>query len=151
MKTARCREVHTRLWPPTRIGVHSLPLTRLHLATCCEPHRSRAVIWNESCAIAGAQMQGEVRHWIRASRTDRLKQGGDDIERSDAHRRETSSASCVECAKEIAERRLPALPFAVRCQACEAKREGARTGTTARAAPPATARIPSTGGIGNVS
>ena len=26
---------------------------------------------------------------------------------------------CAECAKEIAERRLRALPFAVRCQACE--------------------------------
>jgi len=32
--------------------------------------------------------------------------------------------SCVECAGEIAERRLRALPFAVRCQACEESREG---------------------------
>jgi RNA polymerase-binding transcription factor len=31
--------------------------------------------------------------------------------------------SCVECADEIAERRLRALPFAVRCQACEERRE----------------------------
>ena len=30
---------------------------------------------------------------------------------------------CVECAGEIAERRLRALPFAVRCQACEQTRE----------------------------
>jgi DnaK suppressor protein len=95
------------------------------------------------------EMQGEVRHGIRDGRTDRLKQGGDDIERSDAHsqgdielallqmRAETvrridaalgrleagTYGSCVECAKEIAERRLRALPFAVRCQACEAKHE----------------------------
>ena len=95
------------------------------------------------------EMQGEVRHGIRDGRTDRLKQGGDDIERSDAHRQgdidlallqmraETvrridaalgrleagTYGSCVECAKEIAERRLRALPFAVRCQACEAKHE----------------------------
>ena len=95
------------------------------------------------------ELQGEVRHGIRDGRTDRLKQGGDDIERSDAHRqgdielallqmraetvRRIDAAlvrleagrygSCVECAKEIAERRLRALPFAVRCQACEAKHE----------------------------
>jgi DnaK suppressor protein len=94
-------------------------------------------------------MQGEVRHGIRDGRTDRLKQGGDDIDRSDADRQgdielallqmraETvrridaalgrleagTYGSCVECAKEIAERRLRALPFAVRCQECEAKHE----------------------------
>ena len=33
--------------------------------------------------------------------------------------------SCSECAGEISERRLRALPFAVRCQACEEKREQA--------------------------
>jgi DnaK suppressor protein len=32
---------------------------------------------------------------------------------------------CSECAGEISERRLRALPFAVRCQACEEKREQA--------------------------
>jgi DnaK suppressor protein len=31
--------------------------------------------------------------------------------------------SCVDCDDEIAERRLRALPFAVRCQACEERRE----------------------------
>ena len=30
---------------------------------------------------------------------------------------------CFDCAGEIAERRLRALPFAVRCQACEERRE----------------------------
>ena len=95
------------------------------------------------------EMQGEIRLGIRHGRTDGLKQGGDDIERSDAHsqgdidlallqiRAETlrridaalgrleagTYGCCVECAKEIAERRLRALPFAVRCQACEAKHE----------------------------
>ena len=78
-----------------------------------------------------------------------LKLSGDDTERSHAHsqgdielalsqmRAETvrridaalgrleagTYGSCVECAKEIAERRLRALPFAVRCLACEAKHE----------------------------
>ena len=95
------------------------------------------------------EVQGEVRHGIRNGRTNRSKQGGDDVDRSDAHsqgdidlallqmRAETvrridaalgrleagTYGSCVECAKEIAERRLRALPFAVRCQACEAKHE----------------------------
>jgi DnaK suppressor protein len=31
--------------------------------------------------------------------------------------------SCFECEREISERRLRALPFAVRCQACEERRE----------------------------
>jgi len=31
--------------------------------------------------------------------------------------------SCVDCEGEIAEQRLRALPFAVRCQACEETRE----------------------------
>ena len=95
------------------------------------------------------EVQGEVRHGIRNGRTNRSKQGGDDVDRSDAHsqgdidlallqmRAETvmlidaalrrldegKYGSCAECAKEIAERRLRALPFAVRCQACEAKHE----------------------------
>ena len=33
--------------------------------------------------------------------------------------------TCVRCDRPIAERRLYALPFAVRCQACEARRERA--------------------------
>jgi DnaK suppressor protein len=38
---------------------------------------------------------------------------------------------CLECDGEIAERRLRALPFAVRCQACEATRE--QNGSAAQA------------------
>lgn len=34
--------------------------------------------------------------------------------------------SCVECTEDIPERRLRALPFAVRCQPCEERREDAR-------------------------
>ncbi len=34
--------------------------------------------------------------------------------------------SCAECGCEIAERRLRALPFAVRCQTCEGRRERAQ-------------------------
>ena len=95
------------------------------------------------------EVQGEVRHGIRNGRTDRSKQGGDDVDRSDAHsqgdidlallqmRAETvrridaalvrleagTYGSCVECAIAISEPRLRALPFAARCQACEERRE----------------------------
>ena len=95
------------------------------------------------------EMRGEVQHRIRDGRTGRPKQGGDDLERADANsqddidlsllqmRAETLTridaalgrldagkyGSCAECAKEITERRLRALPFAVRCQACEERRE----------------------------
>jgi RNA polymerase-binding transcription factor DksA len=40
---------------------------------------------------------------------------------------------CVDCEREIAERRLRALPFAARCQACEARREYAQEGGRQRA------------------
>ena len=94
-------------------------------------------------------MQDEVRDRIRNGRTDRPKQVRDDLELSDADiqgdiefallqmRAETlrridaalvrleagTYGSCFECATEISERRLRALPFAVRCQACEERRE----------------------------
>ena len=95
------------------------------------------------------EVQGQVRARIRDRRTDRPARGGDDLDHSDADsqgelaltllqmRTETLAridaalrrldagqyGSCAECAKEIAERRLRALPFAVRCQACEERRE----------------------------
>jgi DnaK suppressor protein len=90
-------------------------------------------------------VQGRIRH----GRTDRSNEVRDDLEVSDADlqgdielallqmRAETVTridealvqldagryGSCVECESDIAERRLRALPFAVRCQACEERRE----------------------------
>ena len=95
------------------------------------------------------EMQDEVQRRIRDGRTDRTKEVRDDLEHSDADiqgdielallqmRAETLTridealirldegkyGSCFQCGGEIAERRLRALPFAVRCQACEEKRE----------------------------
>jgi len=95
------------------------------------------------------ELEGEVRHGIRNGRTDQSKQGGDDVDRSDAHsqgdidlallqvRAETvrridaalvrleagTYGSCVECATALSEPRLRALPFAARCQACEEQLE----------------------------
>jgi DnaK suppressor protein len=97
------------------------------------------------------EMQDDVQRRISDGRTDRRQEVGDDLERSDADfdgaldmallqmRTETLTRIdealarldageygwCFECAGEIAERRLRALPFAVRCQACEERREQA--------------------------
>lgn len=95
------------------------------------------------------EMQDEVQRRIRDGRTDRPKEVQDVLEHSDADIRgdiefallqmkaETLTrieaallrleagkyGSCFECEGEISEQRLRALPFAVRCQACEKKRE----------------------------
>ena len=94
-------------------------------------------------------MQGELQRRIRDGRNDRPEDGRDDLEHSDANiqgdlelsllqmRAETLArideallrldagryGMCFECAGEISERRLRALPFAVRCQECEGRRE----------------------------
>ena len=94
-------------------------------------------------------MQDDVQSRIRDGRTDRPKEVRDVLEHSDADiqgdiefallqmRAETLAridealvrldagkyGSCFECEGEISERRLRALPFAVRCQACEKRRE----------------------------
>ena len=95
------------------------------------------------------EMQDEVQSRIRDGRTDRPSEVRDDVEHSDADiqgaiefallqlRAETLTrieeallrldageyGTCFECAGEISERRLRALPFAARCQVCEERRE----------------------------
>ena len=97
------------------------------------------------------ELQDHVQHHIRDGRTARAPEGCDDLEHSEADiqedlafallqmRTETLAriadalgqldagqyGSCSECDRDIAERRLRALPFAVRCQACEERREQA--------------------------
>jgi DnaK suppressor protein len=98
------------------------------------------------------EMQDDVQSRLRDGRNDRTTDGGDQLEHSDADsqgeieltllrmrsemllRLDEALArldagrygSCFECEDDIAERRLRALPFAVRCHACEQKREEAR-------------------------
>jgi len=100
-----------------------------------------------------------VQSRIRDGRTDRPVEVRDDLEHSDADiqddiefallqmRAETLTridealrglaagtyGACVECESDISERRLRALPFAVRCQACEARREQAQQHARQRA------------------
>jgi DnaK suppressor protein len=95
------------------------------------------------------EMQDEVQRRIRDGRAGRPKEVRDVLEHSDADIRgdlefallqmkaETLTrieaalvrleagkyGSCFECDGDISEQRLRALPFAVRCQACEKRRE----------------------------
>ena len=95
------------------------------------------------------EMQDDVQSRIRDGRAERSNDVRDDLEVSDDDiqgdiefallqmRAETliridealvrldtgTYGSCFECESEISERRLRALPFAVRCQACEERRE----------------------------
>ena len=93
--------------------------------------------------------QNDIQSRVRSTRSDRPSEVRDFVEDSDAStqgdielalvqmRAETVTridqalarldtgkyGSCIECAHEITERRLRALPFAVRCQACEERNE----------------------------
>jgi DnaK suppressor protein len=95
------------------------------------------------------EVQDDVQSRMRVGRAERSNEVRDDLEHSDADsqgdielaliqmRAETLTridealvrlaagqyGSCAECEDEIAERRLRALPFAVRCQACEEQHE----------------------------
>jgi DnaK suppressor protein len=95
------------------------------------------------------EVQDEVQNWIRGGQIDRSIEVGDHVDMSDAHiqgdielallqmRAETLTrigealvrleagryGTCLSCNSEISERRLRALPFAVRCQPCEERRE----------------------------
>ena len=96
-----------------------------------------------------SQIQDELWRSIRASRGSRPTDVGDELEHSDADiqgdldgallqmraealarinealcRFDTGEyGSCVECGDKISDGRLRALPFAVRCRACEERRE----------------------------
>src|ERR1700730_4474092 len=95
------------------------------------------------------QIQSDVQNRIRDSRADRGHEVVDDVENSGAGIQEAIELSliqmkaqtlgsvdealvkvdagtygyCLECGNELARQRLGALPLAVRCSACEQKRE----------------------------
>jgi len=99
----------------------------------------------------------------RNRRAGRANQGGDDLEHSEADNQGEMAlallhmkvemvtridmalarldagqyGSCAECEREISERRLEALPFAVRCQTCEEtlEQEQTRARTETRSSP----------------
>ncbi len=97
------------------------------------------------------ELQDEVQRRIRSGRVQGSQEGTDDLEHSEADIQDDLALAllqmqsqtlaridaalarldaggygrCVECEREIAARRLGALPFAVRCQGCEENREHA--------------------------
>ena len=117
------------------------------------------------------EMHVEVRSRLRTERSGRPLEVRDQLDHSDANsqsdldltllqmRTETVSliddaiarldagqyGACVECGREIAARRLGALPFAVRCQPCAERRESdhqdLRVSTARRATASPFARI----------
>ena len=69
--------------------------------------------------VSDADVQGDIELALLQLRAKTLTRIDEALVRLDAG----ESGSCVECNGEISERRLRALPFAVRCQACEERRE----------------------------
>ena len=69
--------------------------------------------------LSDADSQGDIELALLQMRADALTRVDEALVRLDAGK----YGSCAECDGEISERRLRALPFAVRCQACEQRRE----------------------------
>jgi len=73
---------------------------------------------------ADADIQDDLEFSLLQLRAEMLAHIDEALRRLDAGK----YGACRECDGEIAERRLRALPFAVRCQACEQRREEAQAG-----------------------
>ncbi len=69
-----------------------------------------------------AEIQDDIEFALLQIKAETLKQ----IRKALARLEEGRCGSCYECGEEIAEQRLRALPFAVRCKGCEEVREVAR-------------------------
>jgi RNA polymerase-binding transcription factor DksA len=113
---------------------------------------ARTADLREMLTVRRGEMRDDVQSRMREGRTGERTDARDDIDLSDADiqgdiefaliqmRTETLSridvalsrlaageyGACVDCKGEIAPRRLHALPFAVRCQGCEERREQAQ-------------------------
>ena len=73
-------------------------------------------------AHADVDLQGDIDVEMLQMRAENLTRIDEALLRLDA----SQYGFCIECAGEIAARRLRALPFAVRCRTCEEKREPSR-------------------------
>jgi DnaK suppressor protein len=73
--------------------------------------------------LSDADIQGDLEFALIQMRTDTLSRIDVALSRLAAG----EYGACVDCKGEIAPRRLRALPFAVRCQACEERREQAQS------------------------
>jgi DnaK suppressor protein len=77
---------------------------------------------------ADFDLQGDIDIEMLQIRAENLTRIDEALLRLDA----SQYGFCVECAGEIAARRLRVLPFAVRCRACEEEREPGRVRAPAR-------------------
>jgi DnaK suppressor protein len=67
-----------------------------------------------------ADVQSGMNFTLLQMKTEMLANIGQALNRLDAG----NYGQCIDCDEEIAERRLRAIPFAVRCQSCEQRLEG---------------------------
>jgi DnaK suppressor protein len=79
----------------------------------------RLAVKGDDLEQSDAGVQGDVELALLQMRAEMLTRIDEALRRLDAGQ----YGSCFECADEISDRRLRALPFAVRCQACEERRE----------------------------
>jgi DnaK suppressor protein len=100
--SGRRREVHDDVQSPIRDG-------RIH----------RPGDVGDDLDASDGEIQGDVEFALLQIRAETLTRIDEALFQLDAG----EYGSCVECESEISERRLRALPFAVRCQACEERRE----------------------------
>jgi DnaK suppressor protein len=72
-------------------------------------------------AVEGAEadIQGDIEFALIQMKSETLNKINDALNRLE----QGNYGNCFECAEEIAEKRLRALPFAVRCKDCEEARE----------------------------
>ena len=84
-----------------------------------DTRRDRSGDVREELERADASTQGDIELALVQMRLHTVARIDDALVRLDAGK----YGSCLECAREISEQRLRALPFAVRCQACEQRRE----------------------------
>jgi RNA polymerase-binding transcription factor len=79
----------------------------------------RSIEVRDDLEHSDADSQGDLALALLQMRTEALARIDEALARLEANK----YGSCFECQTEISEQRLRALPFAVRCQACEGKRE----------------------------
>ncbi|MBP6715276.1 MAG: TraR/DksA family transcriptional regulator [Acidobacteria bacterium] len=73
----------------------------------------------DAAETSEADIQDDIEFALIQMKTETLKKIEDALKRLD----EATYGNCFECGDEISERRLRALPFAVRCKDCEEARE----------------------------
>lgn len=82
-------------------------------------HEARPLGSQDAGEVADADIQDEIQFALLEMKAETLRKVDDALARLEAGR----YGLCHACGTEIAEARLRALPFAVRCQPCEASRE----------------------------